>query len=103
MLFAGGMAEASTEDLFAHEARQDFEPLQMRKKPPEVFFQHGNRADILGKQRAKKTTPGREDGAVREDRKRKDGVRRIAFSGQKQDGAPRAWVTKAGYKHRGFW
>ena len=103
MLFAGGMAEASTEDLFAHETRQDFEPLQMRKKPPAVLFQHGNRADFLMEQRAKKTTPGREDGAVREDRKRKDSVRREAFSGQKQDGAPRAWVTKAGYKHRGFW
>ena len=50
----------------------------------------------MREQRAKKTTPGREDGAVREDRKRKDGVRRIAFSGQKQDGTPRAWVTKAG-------
>ena len=51
----------------------------------------------------KKTTLGRKGGAVREDRKRKDGVRRDTFSGQKQDGAPRAWVTKAGYKHRGFW
>lgn len=103
MPFAGGMAEASTEDLFAHETRQNPGPLQMRKKPPAVLFQHGNRADFLREQRAKKTTPGREDGAVREDRKRKDGVRRDAFSGQKQDGAPRAWVTKAGYKHREFW
>ena len=76
MLFAGGMAEASTEDLFAHETRQNPGPLQMRKKPPAVLFQHGNRADFLREQRAKKTTPGRENGAVREDRKRKDGVRR---------------------------
>ena len=38
MLFAGGMAEASPEDLFAHETRQNFGPLQMRKKPPEVLF-----------------------------------------------------------------
>ena len=89
MLFAGGMAEASAEDLFAHETRQNPGP-------------HGNRADFLREQRAKKTTPGREDGAVREDRMRKDGVRRDAFSGQKQDGAPRAWGTKAGYKYRGF-
>ena len=81
MLFAGGMAEASTEDLFAYETRQNPGPLQMRKKPPAVRFQHENRADILGKQRAKKMTPGREDGAVREDRKRKDSVRREAFSG----------------------
>ena len=103
MLFAGGMAEASTEDLFAYETRQNPGPLQMRKKPPAVRFQHENRADILGKQRAKKTTPGREDGAVREDRTREDSVRSEAFSGQKQDGAPRAWVTKAGYKHREFW
>ena len=68
MLFAGGMAEASTEDLFAHETRQNPGPLQMRKKPPAVLFQHGNRADFLREQRAKKTTPGREDGAVREDK-----------------------------------
>ena len=61
MLFAGGMAEASTEDLFAHETRQNPGPLQMRKKPPAVLFQHGNRADFLREQRAKKTTPGREE------------------------------------------
>ena len=103
MLFAGGMVKASTEDLFAHETRRNPGRLQMRKNPPEVLFQHRNRADFLGKQRAKKTTPGREDGAVREDRKRKDSVRRDAFSVQKKDGTPSAWVTKAGYKHRGFW
>ena len=77
----------------------EFWTIQMRKKPPEVFFSTGT-GRFWG-QRAKKTTSGREGGCVREDRKRKDGVRRDAFSGQKQDGTPRAWVTKACCKHRG--